>query len=47
MTMIVSRITRRILLVTKSINHSVVLVGGVVATHAITLLGREVNEFGN
>ena len=34
--------TKRILLVTKSINHSVVLVGGVVATHFITLIRGEV-----
>jgi len=37
MTMIVSQMTRRILLVTKSINHSVVLEGGVVATLVLAL----------
>jgi hypothetical protein len=34
----------RIHLDTKPINHSVVLVGGVVATHIITLIGEEVNK---
>ena len=41
MTKIVSQMTK---MLSKSIKHSVVLVGGVVTTHAITLLGEEVKQ---